>query len=389
MSKKRVTYTADFKAKVIIELLEGDMTVNEIASKYDLLPKNVHNWKQQFLSNACLAFDKSSVVKEYKQEIDELRKDKDATSKKLVEVIVERDFLMGKLKSLVSSNDRVNSVDTKLELSLNNQLKLLSVSKSVYYYTPISKFSSNDDIRLLNAIDLIHTKHPYYGTRRLVKLLNRLGFLVGRKLIKSAMEFMGIKALYPKKKTTVINKQHKKYPYLLNVFKNETNQVVIDKANNVWSADITYIRLECGYAYLAAIIDWHSKKILAWKISNTMDTHLTTSVLKEALFKYGKPDIFNSDQGTQYTAKEHIKILSDNKINISMNAKGRSIDNIAIERFWRTLKYENVYPASYITMKEAKVGIKEYIDIYNNERLHSSIGYMTPDEVYSGILDAA
>ncbi|ASG67445.1 hypothetical protein CDV26_02670 [Francisella halioticida] len=389
MSKKRVTYTADFKAKVIIELLEGDMTVNEIASKYDLLPKNVHNWKQQFLSNACLAFDKSSVVKEYKQEIDELRKDKDATSKKLVEVIVERDFLMGKLKSLVSSNDRVNSVDTKLELSLNNQLKLLSVSKSVYYYTPISKFSSNDDIRLLNAIDLIHTKHPYYGTRRLVKLLNRLGFLVGRKLIKSAMEFMGIKALYPKKKTTVINKQHKKYPYLLNVFKNETNQVVIDKANKVWSADITYIRLECGYAYLAAIIDWHSKKILAWKISNTMDTHLTTSVLKEALFKYGKPDIFNSDQGTQYTAKEHIKIISDNKINKSMDAKGRSIDNIAIERFWRTLKYENVYPASYITMKEAKVGIKEYIDIYNDERLHSSIGYMTPDEVYSGILDAA
>ncbi|ASG67452.1 hypothetical protein CDV26_02705 [Francisella halioticida] len=389
MSKKRVTYTADFKAKVIIELLEGDMTVNEIASKYDLLPKNVHNWKQQFLSNACLAFDKSSVVKEYKQEIDELRKDKDATSKKLVEVIVERDFLMGKLKSLVSSNDRVNSVDTKLELSLNNQLKLLSVSKSVYYYTPISKFSSNDDIRLLNAIDLIHTKHPYYGTRRLVKLLNRLGFLVGRKLIKSAMELMGIKALYPKKKTTVINKQHKKYPYLLNVFKNETNQVVIDKANKVWSADITYIRLECGYAYLVAIIDWHSKKTLAWKISNTMDTHLTTSVLKEALFKYGKPDIFNSDQGTQYTAKEHIKILSDNKINISMDAKGRSIDNIAIERFWKTLKYENVYPASYITMKEAKVGIKEYINIYNNERLHSSIGYMTPDEVYSGILDAA
>ncbi|BCD92397.1 transposase [Francisella halioticida] len=296
---------------------------------------------------------------------------------------------MGKLKSLVSSNDRVNSVDTKLELFLNNQLKLLSVSKSVYYYTPISKFSSNDDIKLLNAIDLIHTKHPYYGTRSLVKLLNRLGFLVGRKLIKSAMEFMGIKALYPKKKTTVINKQHKKYPYLLNVFKNETNQVVIDKANKVWSADITYIRLECGYAYLAAIIDWHSKKILAWKISNTMDTHLTTSVLKEALFKYGKPDIFNSDQGTQYTAKEHIKILSDNKINISMDAKGRSIDNIAIERFWKTLKYENVYPASYITMKEAKVGIKEYIDIYNNERLHSSIGYMTPDEVYSGILDAA
>lgn len=203
------------------------------------------------------------------------------------------------------------------------------------------------------------------------------------------MEFMGIKALYPKKKTTAINKEHKKYPYLLNVFKNESNQVVIEKPNKVWSADITYIRLEHGYAYLVAIIDWHRKKILSWKLSNTMDTHLTTSVLNEALYKYDKPDIFNSDQGVQYTAKEHIKILSDSNINISMDAKGRSIDNIAIERFWRTLKYENVYPASYRTMKEAKLGIKEYIDIYNNERLHSSIGYLTPEEVYSGILDAA
>ena len=390
MSKKRVTYTADFKAKVIIELLEGDITVNEVASKYDLLPKNVHNWKQQFLSNASLAFDKSTVVKEYKQEIDELRKDKDATSKKLGEVIVERDFLMGKLKSLVSSNDRANSIDTKLDISLNNQLKLLSVSKTLYYYKPQLKFNSADDIKLLNTMDLIHTKHPYYGTRRLLKLLKRLGFNVGRKLIKSAMEFMGIKAHYiQRKRQLLLLKQHKKYPYLLNVFKNESNQVVIEKPNKVWSADITYIRLEHGYAYLAAIIDWHSKKILSWKLSNTMDTHLTTSVLNEALFKYDKPDIFNSDQGVQYTAKEHIKILSDNNINISMDAKGRSIDNIAIERFWRTLKYENVYPASYRTMKEAKLGIKEYIDIYNNERLHSSIGYLTPDEVYSGILDAA
>lgn len=389
MSKKRLTYTADFKAKVIIELLESDMTVNELASKYDLLPKNIHNWKQQFLSNACLAFDKSSVVKEYKQEIDDLKKDKDATSKKLGEVIVERDFLMGKLKSLVSSNDRVNSVDTKLGLSLNNQLKLLSVSKSLYYYTLVPRFSSTNDIKLLNTIDLIHTKHPYYGTRRLMKLLNKLGFSVGRKLIKSAMEFMGIKALYPKKKTTVINKQHKKYPYLLNAFKNGSNQVVIDKANKVWSADITYIRLERGYAYLAAIIDWYSKKILAWKLSNTIDTHLTTSLLNEALLKYDKPDIFNSVQGVQYTAKEHIKILSDSNINISMDTKGRSIDNIAIERFWRTLKYENVYPASYDTLNKAKKGIKEYIDTYNSERLHSSIGYITPDEAYTDILDAA
>ena len=286
-------------------------------------------------------------------------------------------------------NDRVSSVDTKLDISLNNQLKLLSVSKTLYYYKPQLRFSSQDDIKLMNTIDLIHTKHPYYGTRRHMKLLKKLGYSVGRKLIKSAMEFMGIKALYPKKKTTIINKQHKKYPYLLNVFKNESNQVVIEKPNKVWSADITYIRLEHGYAYLAAIIDWYSKKILAWKLSNTMDTHLTTSVLNEALYKHGKPDIFNSDQGAQYTAKNHIEILSKNGIDISMDGKGRSIDNIAIERFWRTLKYENVYPSSYNTMSEAKQGINEYINNYNSDRLHSSIGYITPDEAYRGVLNAA
>jgi putative transposase len=283
--------------------------------------------------------------------------------------------------------------------SLNKQLKLLSVSKTAHYYEPVSKFSSNEDIKLLNMIDIIHTKHPYYGTRRVHKLLQKLGFQVGRKLIKSAFEFMGIRALYPKIRTTLANKEHKKYPYLLKAFKNDNNQVVIDTPNKVWSSDITYIKLEKGFAYLAAIIDWNTKKILSWKLSNTMDVALTTTVLQDALSKYPKPEIFNSDQGSQYTAKEHIDILVKNGISISMDAKGRSIDNIAItketfcyrktafasfERFWRTIKYENIYPSSYTNIKEAKVGIGEYIDIYNKERLHSALDYLTPDEAYYG-----
>ena len=178
------------------------------------------------------------------------------------------------------------------------------------------------------------------------------------------------------------NKENKKYPYLLNEFKNDRNQVIIDAPNKVWSTDITYIRLEKGFAYLAAIIDWNTKKILSWKISNSMDVSLTTSVLNEALILYPKPKIFNTDQGSQYTAKEHIEILVDNKISISMDAKGRSIDNIVIERFWRTIKYEDVYPASYQDIKEARKGIGEYINLYNSERLHSAIGYLTPDEAY-------
>ena len=177
-------------------------------------------------------------------------------------------------------------------------------------------------------------------------------------------------------------KSIRKYPYLLNEFKNDNNQVVIDRPNKVWSTDITYIKLSKGFVYLAAIIDWHTKKILSWKLSNTMDVSLTTSVLKEALSLYPKPDIVNTDQGSQYTASEHIEILKEHNISISMDAKGRSIDNIVIERFWRTIKYEDIYPQSYDTIKEARVGIGRYMDIYNKERLHSAIDYKTPDEVY-------
>ena len=389
MSRKRTTYSADFKAKVVLELLEGDNTLNEIASKYNLLPKNLQNWKKQFLNNASLAFDKSIVVKEYKEEIEKLKKEKDATSKKLGEVIIERDWAVGKLKSLDLSTKRRLISEGKVQAqkdikipSLNKQLAMLNISKTTHYYKPVQKFSSNEDLKLLNTIDKIHTKYPYYGTRRVEKLLKRLGFNVGRKLIKSAFEFMGIKALYPKIRTTITNKEHKKYPYLLDEFKNDNNQVVVDSANKVWSADITYIKLEKGFAYLAAIIDWHTKKILSWKLSNSMDVYLTTSVLNEALSKYPKPEIFNTDQGSQYTAKEHIDILIANNISISMDAKGRSIDNIVMERFWRSIKYEDIYPSSYKTIKEARDGIKEYIEIYNKERLHSSIGYLTPDEVY-------
>jgi len=388
MSRKRTTYSADFKAKVVLEVLEGSKTINEIASKYNLLPKNVQNWKKQFLENASLAFDKSAVVKEYKDKIVQLKKDKDATSKKLGEVIVERDWLEGKLVSLdlLTKKEMVDKIEgiqaTQKNPSLNRQLELLKISKTAHYYVPVVPFSSDEDIKLLNMIDKIHTKHPYYGTRRVVKVLHRLKFKAGRKHVKRAFEFMGIKALYPKVKTTIANKEHKKYPYLLNAFKNDKNQVIIDTPNKVWSTDITYIKLEKGFAYLAAIIDWNSKKILSWKLSNSMDVSLTTSVLNEALLLYPKPEILNTDQGSQYTAKEHIDILVKHNISISMDAKGRSIDNIVIERFWRSLKYEDVYPSSYTNIKEARAGIEEYINIYNKERLHSALDYLTPDEVY-------
>ena len=384
MSKKRKVYSADFKAKLVLEVLEGELTLNEIASKYEILPVNLKNWKKQFLENMSLAFDKSAVVKEYKEEIAILEKNNDALAKKVGTLTIERDWLEGKLVSLDLSTKKEmidNQADNKT-ISFNRQLELLNVSKTAYYYEPVVPFSKEEDISLLNMIDKIYTKHPYYGHRRVHKLLLRLGYNVGRKMVRKAMKFMGIKALYPKAKTTIANSEHKKYPYLLNEFKNDKNQVIIEKPNQVWSTDITYIKLAKGFAYLAAIIDWNTKKILSWKLSNSMDVSLTTAVLKEALSSYPKPEIVNTDQGSQYTAKEHVNLLVQNGISISMDAKGRSIDNIVIERFWRSLKYEDVYLKNYNNIKEARAGIGEYIELYNKERLHSALDYKTPDEVY-------
>jgi putative transposase len=382
MSTKRKTYSAEYKAKVVLEVLKSEQTLNEIASKYELLPANVKNWKKLFLENMSLAFDKSTVVKEYKEKIETLEKSNDQLAKKVGNLSVEKDFLMEKLQGLVSSKSRKAFVDSKHELSINKQCKLLHIAKSTLYYERVKRFSSDPDIKLLNKLNDIYSEFPYYGTRRLVTALGNEGFHVGRKLVKSAMEYIGIKAIYPKHKTTKANKEHYKYKYLLKEFKNDNNQVIINKPNKVWSTDITYIKLEKGFVYLAAIIDWNSKKIFSWKLSNTMDISLTTSVLNEALSLYPKPEIFNTDQGSQYTAKAHVDILKKHNIKISMDGKGRSIDNICIERFWRSIKYEEIYLNHYKSMSELRYSIDIYMKKYNSKRLHSAIGNKTPNEVY-------
>ena len=382
MSVKRKTYSADFKAKLVLEVLEGEKTINEIASEYEIIPKNLINWKKQFLENMSLAFDKSVVVKEYKTKIETLQKSNDDLAKKVGNLIVEKDFLEGKLVSLVSSKERKNLIDTKLNISLNKQCQLLHVSKSVLYYTPTKPFSSGSDLKILDAINNIYSDFPSYGSRRIHAQLLRDGFNVGKKFVKKAMKYMGIEALYPKPKTTTANKEHYKYAYLLKDFRDYAGRVIIEKTNQVWSTDITYIKLEKGFVYLAAIIDWHSKKILSWRLSNTMDISLVTSVLKDALALYPKPEIFNTDQGSQYTAKAHIDILKKHGIKISMDGKGRATDNICIERFWRSIKYEEIYLNEYKNIKSLNRAIEKYINSYNQKRLHSSIGYKTPNEIY-------
>jgi len=382
MSVKRKSYSANFKAKLVLEVLEGERTVNEIASRYEVLPVSLKNWKKQFLENMSLAFDKNTVVKEYKDKIELLKKDKDMIAKKLGETIVEKEFLEGKLVSLASSKERKTLLDTKLNMSLNQQCKLLKVNKSSLYYATKKPFSSQKEIRFLDAINNIYSEFPSYGYRRMTIQLQNEGFNVGRKRVNKAMKYMGIEALYPKPKTTTANKEHYKYPYLLKDFRNDAGQIVIDRANKVWSTDITYIKLGKGYVYLAAIIDWHSKKILSWKLSNTMDIHLVKSVLNEALSLYPKPEIFNTDQGSQYTSREHTQILKKHDIKISMDGVGRATDNICIERFWRSIKYEEIYLNEYKNVKVLRKAIETYMIKYNSRRLHSSIDYKTPNEIY-------
>ena len=382
MSVKRKSYSADFKAKLVLEILEGEKTINEIASAYEVLPVSLKNWKKQFLENMSLAFDKSTVVKEYKDEIETLQKSNDDLAKKVGNLIVEKDFLEGKLVSLVSSSERKTLVDTKLNISLNKQCQLLHVSKSSLYYNPTKPFSSGSDLKLLDAINNIYSDFPSYGSRRIHAQLLRDGFNVGKKFVTKAMKYMGIEALYTKPKTTTANKEHYKYPYLLKEFRDYAGGVFIEQTNQVWSTDITYIKLEKGFVYLAAIIDWHSKKILSWRLSNTMDISLVTTVLNEALALYPKPEIFNTDQGSQYTSKAHTDILKRHNIKISMDGVGRATDNICIERFWRTIKYEEIYLNEYKNIKALNRAIEKYMNLYNSKRLHSTLEYKTPNEVY-------
>lgn len=225
-------------------------------------------------------------------------------------------------------------------------------------------------------IDMQYTNYPFYGSRRMMKWLVKKGHKVNRKYIRRLMRLMGIEGLAPKPNTSKPRREHKKYPYLLKGLK-------IDRPNQVWSTDITYIPLSHGFVYLTAIIDWYSRLVLSWRISNTLESDFCVDALNDALRLHGNPEIFNTDQGSQFTSEDFIKPLKDNDIQISMDGKGRWVDNVFVERLWRSLKWEEVYPKCYDTVLEAKGGISTYFNFYNTERLHQSLDYKTPEEIYN------
>ncbi len=266
-------------------------------------------------------------------------------------------------------------INREHELPVVCQCELLDLARSTAYYEPLPV--PETDLVLMRRLDELHLKWPFLGARRLRDLLNKDGFDVGRKHVATLMRKMGIAALYRKPRTSTPGSgpEHRVYPYLL-------RNLAIERANHVWAADITYLPMAKGFLYLVAIMDWASRRVLAWRTSNTLTTDFCVEALKEALARHGTPEIFNTDQGSQFTSDEFTTVLRDASVRISMDGKGRWVDNVFVERLWRSVKYEEVYLNAYGSIAEANRRLAVYFDFYNRIRIHQSLEGMTPETAY-------
>jgi putative transposase len=270
-------------------------------------------------------------------------------------------------------------IDRGGKLAVKRQAQLLGLSRSSVYYRgrPVSA----RDLQLMRRIDELHLEAPFFGARKIAAQLRREGQPVGRRHVRTLMRKMGIRVLYRRPRTSIPAREATIYPYLL-------ENVAIERPNQVWSSDLTYLPMAHGFLYLMAILDIASRKVLAWRLSNTMEARFCLEALEEALGKFGRPEIFNTDQGSQFTSEEWTTPLKTAGVAISMDGKGRWIDNIFIERLWRSVKYEDVYLHAYASGSEARRSLTRYFSFYNGRRVHESLGYATPDEVYFGALSA-
>jgi len=259
------------------------------------------------------------------------------------------------------------------ELSISRRCELLNLSKGALYYTPIGTSAMN--LELMDLIDRQYMETPFYGSRKMTQHLIREGHRVNRKRIRRLMRLMGIEAVYPGPNLSKRRHHHAKYPYLL-------RNVIVDRPDFVWSTDITYIRIGNGFMYLAAIIDWYSRYVLNWELSNSLEANFCVTLLQDTLERT-QPEIFNTDQGSQFTCDQFLNVLRNADVKISMDGKGRALDNVFIERLWRTVKYEEVYIKNYENVRQARKSLGHYFLFYNHKRPHQSLNYQTPEEVYN------
>ena len=378
MSRTRRNFSAKFKSELVIELLKGEKDLNTIATENNIQPNLLRNWKKEFLDKASVVFD-DTREDNLKEKLALERKEKAEYAKKVGQLTMQVDWLKKNLKKHLDLTTRVNLVQNLLktkELPVKTGAALLDINRTGVYYkgTPISQ----DELDCKSVIDRLHTDNPTWGARQLSAQLKKRGYQVGRRKTRRYMNEMGIDPIYPKINLSKRMQQAKVCPYLL-------RNAIIDRPNQAWSIDITYIPIKRGFLYLTAVIDWYSRCIVGWEVDDTLDTRMVITALKKA-FMIAKPVILNSDQGCQFTSTEYMNFLKENQIRQSMVGKSRWADNIMIERWFRSFKYEEAYLTQYNNIREARKAIGKYVHTYNYERCHSALNNQTPASCYYPIL---
>ncbi|MBN1204868.1 MAG: IS3 family transposase [Myxococcaceae bacterium] len=363
--RNRKRFDPAFKARVALAAVQERESLAQLGKKFGVHPVLVGQWKKQLLEKAATAFTRDQAQ--------DVERTHDELLRKIGGLIIERDFLARGLPRSRLSERRAMVQPEHEELSVRKQCALLHLARSNLYYEPVEV--SAEELALMRHLDRLYLEHPYYGSRRMTVVLRHQGLLINRKRVQRLMRIMGLEALAPGPHTSRPHMEHPRFPYLL-------RHLEIIRPDQVWASDITYVPLERGWAYLVVIMDWFSRAVLAFRLSNTLSVEFCLEALEEALGQWGPPEIFNTDQGAQFTAIEWVAVLLAHEVRVSMDGKGRWMDNVFVERLWRSLKYEAVYPRAYADVHEAWAGISRWLHFYNHQRPHQALGYQTPMHVY-------
>ncbi|MGY6276132.1 IS3 family transposase [Methylomonas sp. MgM2] len=370
MSKRpRRKHSAAFKAKVALAALAGDKTLAQLSQECEVHQNQIVDWKKQLSERAIEVFGKPT-------EPSSPPVDLQALHAKIGQLTLENGFFKRRAQQ-GGIVERKAMIDRQSKLSIGRQAQLLGMSRGSVYYLP--KPVSERDLDIMKRLDILHLKHPFMGARMLRDELHAQGIKIGRKHVKTLMTRMGIEAIYCKPNTSQKTLGHEVYPYLL-------RGMTINRSNQVWALDTTYIPMAKGFAYLTAVVDWASRKVLAAKVAITLEACHAVDVLEQAFRQYGAPEIVNTDQGSQFTAKAFVETVKNRGYQLSMDGRGAWQDNVFVERLWRSVKYERVYLHAYDSVSQARASIMDYFDWYNHKRHHSSLNRQTPQQAYTDLL---